>query len=68
MLQLCEEDDDASSPLAAPKPEPNEQNLQVGDAMAHQEVGFFLMFILRIDFTSFVSQFVFSVFLYYCGP
>ncbi|XP_022978684.1 transcription factor VOZ1-like [Cucurbita maxima] len=37
LLQLCEEDDDASSPLAAPKPEPNEQNLQVGDAMAHQE-------------------------------
>ncbi|KAA0052653.1 transcription factor VOZ1 [Cucumis melo var. makuwa] len=37
LLQLCEEDDDASSPLAAPKPEPNEQNLQVGDTMALQE-------------------------------
>ncbi|XP_023517998.1 transcription factor VOZ1-like [Cucurbita pepo subsp. pepo] len=37
LLQLCEEDDDASSPLAAPKPEPNEQNLQVGDTMAVQE-------------------------------
>lgn len=25
LLQLCEEEDDASSPLAAPKPEPNNQ-------------------------------------------
>ena len=25
LLQLCEEEDDASSPLAAPKPEPNDQ-------------------------------------------
>ncbi|XP_021907726.1 transcription factor VOZ1 [Carica papaya] len=30
LLQLCEEEDDATSGLAAPKVEPNDQNLQVG--------------------------------------
>ena len=30
LLQLCEEEDDASSPLAAPKPEPNDQTQQIG--------------------------------------
>ena len=38
LLQLCEEEDDATSALAAPKPEPNDQTLQVGDAAAFQEV------------------------------
>ncbi|KAL4281338.1 hypothetical protein GQ457_03G036610 [Hibiscus cannabinus] len=38
LLQLCEEEDDATSVLAAPKPEPNDQNLQVGDTAALQEV------------------------------
>ncbi|PPS13421.1 hypothetical protein GOBAR_AA07134 [Gossypium barbadense] len=37
LLQLCEEEDDATSVLAAPKPEPNDQNLQVGDTAAFQE-------------------------------
>ncbi|XP_065867887.1 transcription factor VOZ1-like isoform X2 [Euphorbia lathyris] len=31
LLQLCEEEDDATSALAAPKPEPNDQSLQVKD-------------------------------------
>ncbi|KAE8700526.1 Transcription factor VOZ1 [Hibiscus syriacus] len=38
LLQLCEEEDDATSVLAAPKPETNDQNLQVGDTAAFQEV------------------------------
>ncbi|MBA0745582.1 hypothetical protein Gogos_008154 [Gossypium gossypioides] len=38
LLQLCEEEDDATSVLAAPKPEPDDQNLQVGDTAAFQEV------------------------------
>ncbi|XP_022724225.1 transcription factor VOZ1-like isoform X2 [Durio zibethinus] len=37
LLQLCEEEDDATSVLAAPKPEPNDQSLQVGDTAAFQE-------------------------------
>ncbi|XP_068319874.1 transcription factor VOZ1-like isoform X1 [Pyrus communis] len=37
LLQLCEEEDDATSPLAAPKPEPNDQNLQVGESLAFHE-------------------------------
>ncbi|KAE8659687.1 Transcription factor VOZ1 [Hibiscus syriacus] len=37
LLQLCEDEDDATSVLAAPKPEPNDQNLQVGDTAAFQE-------------------------------
>ncbi|KAL5054170.1 hypothetical protein RYX36_034852 [Vicia faba] len=36
LLQLCEEEDDASSPLAAPKPEPNDQALQAGDKIIFQ--------------------------------
>ncbi|KAK8678200.1 hypothetical protein V6N13_143708 [Hibiscus sabdariffa] len=37
LLQLCEEEDDATSVLAAPKPEPNDQNLLVGDTAAFEE-------------------------------
>ncbi|PRQ29038.1 putative transcription factor VOZ family [Rosa chinensis] len=37
LLQLCEEEDDASSPLAAPKPEPNDQKLEVGESLVFQE-------------------------------
>ncbi|KAJ4840401.1 Transcription factor voz1 [Turnera subulata] len=37
LLQLCEEEDDATSALAAPKPEPNDQSLQARDNMAFQE-------------------------------
>lgn len=37
LLQLCEEEDDATSPLAAPKPEPNDQSLQAGVNMIFQE-------------------------------
>ncbi|XP_028188938.1 transcription factor VOZ1-like isoform X1 [Glycine soja] len=37
LLQLCEEEDDASSQLAAPKPEPNDQTLQVGGKVMFQE-------------------------------
>ncbi|KAF2303261.1 hypothetical protein GH714_016112 [Hevea brasiliensis] len=39
LLQLCEEEDDATSALAAPKPEPNDQSLQVGDNVVFQELG-----------------------------
>ncbi|XP_012091690.1 transcription factor VOZ1 isoform X2 [Jatropha curcas] len=38
LLQLCEEEDDATSALAAPKPEPNDQSLQVGDSVIFHEV------------------------------
>ncbi|XP_012451500.1 transcription factor VOZ1 isoform X1 [Gossypium raimondii] len=38
LLQLCEEEDDATSILAVPKPEPNDQSLQVGDTAASQEL------------------------------
>ncbi|KAE7995774.1 hypothetical protein FH972_000542 [Carpinus fangiana] len=37
LLQLCEEEDDATSPLAAPKPEPSDQNVQVRDGVIFQE-------------------------------
>ncbi|XP_004293908.1 PREDICTED: transcription factor VOZ1-like [Fragaria vesca subsp. vesca] len=37
LLQLCEEEDDASSPLAAPKPEPNDQKLDTGESLVFQE-------------------------------
>ncbi|KAB2078192.1 hypothetical protein ES319_A06G145700v1 [Gossypium barbadense] len=37
LLQLCEEEDDATSILVVPKPEPNDQSLQVGDIAASQE-------------------------------
>lgn len=37
LLQLCEEEDDASSPLTAPKPEPNDQALQAGGNVIFQE-------------------------------
>ncbi|CAJ2678723.1 unnamed protein product [Trifolium pratense] len=37
LQQLCEEEDDASSPLAAPKPEPNDQTLQTGGKVVFQE-------------------------------
>ncbi|KAE8656361.1 Transcription factor VOZ1 [Hibiscus syriacus] len=37
LLQLCEEEDDATSVLAVPKPEPNDKNLQVGETAAFQE-------------------------------
>ncbi|KAK4740627.1 hypothetical protein SAY87_024215 [Trapa incisa] len=38
LLQLCEEEDDATSALAAPKPEPNDQTLHVGNDAVLQEV------------------------------
>ncbi|KAK4775409.1 hypothetical protein SAY87_023370 [Trapa incisa] len=38
LLQLCEEEDDATSALAAPKPEPNDQILHVGNDAVLQEV------------------------------
>ncbi|XP_031248466.1 transcription factor VOZ1 [Pistacia vera] len=37
LLQLCDEEDDATSTLTAPKPEPNDQILQVGDGAAFHE-------------------------------
>ncbi|XP_028766549.1 transcription factor VOZ1 [Neltuma alba] len=37
LLQLCEEEDDATSPLAAPKAEPNDQSLQTGVNMIFQD-------------------------------
>jgi len=43
-LQLCDEEDDASSPLAAPKPEPNDQTLQAGGKVVFQEVSNFYFF------------------------
>ncbi|CAN1149956.1 Transcription factor VOZ1 [Linum perenne] len=40
LLQLCEEEDDATSTLAVPKPEPNDQTLQdVDNAMFAQSYG-----------------------------
>ncbi|KAF7803380.1 transcription factor VOZ1-like [Senna tora] len=39
LLQLCEEEDDATSPLAAPKPEPNDQSLQTGCNVIFHEQG-----------------------------
>ncbi|KOM31587.1 hypothetical protein LR48_Vigan01g114200 [Vigna angularis] len=38
LLQLCDEEDDASSPLAAPKPEPNDQTLQARGKVGFQEM------------------------------
>lgn len=38
LLQLREEEDDATSKLAAPKPEPNDQILQAGDNAVFHEV------------------------------
>ncbi|KAK5825894.1 hypothetical protein PVK06_020771 [Gossypium arboreum] len=37
LQQLCEEEDDATSILVVPKPEPNDQSPQVGDIAASQE-------------------------------
>ncbi|XP_054803229.1 transcription factor VOZ1-like [Prosopis cineraria] len=37
LLQLCEEEDDATSPLAVPKPEPSDHNLQTGCNVIFQE-------------------------------
>ncbi|ESW20093.1 hypothetical protein PHAVU_006G180700 [Phaseolus vulgaris] len=37
LLQLCEEEDDATSPLVAPKPEPNDQTMQAGARVIVQE-------------------------------
>ncbi|KAG7959042.1 hypothetical protein I3843_10G052100 [Carya illinoinensis] len=37
LLQLCEEEDDATSPLAAPKLEPNDQSVQVRDSVMFLE-------------------------------
>ncbi|KAK9267203.1 hypothetical protein L1049_009623 [Liquidambar formosana] len=37
LLQLYEEEDDATSALAAPKPEPDAQNIQVGHNVVFQE-------------------------------
>ena len=55
LLQLREEEDDATSALAAPKPEPNDQSLQVGDTAAFQEVislcpwSIYFHFLLELD-------------------
>lgn len=38
LLQLCEEEDDATSALAAPKSEPNDQSLQPRDNVVFHEV------------------------------
>lgn len=38
LLQLCDEEDDATSKLAAPKPEPADQNLEAGKAAVFQRV------------------------------
>ena len=51
LLQLCEEEDDATSVLAGPKPEPNDQSLQVGDIAAFQEVIFLCPRILCFSFS-----------------
>ncbi|CAA7015784.1 unnamed protein product [Microthlaspi erraticum] len=42
LLQLCDEEDDATSKLAAPKPEPTDQNLQRGYNLVQgkSEIGF----------------------------
>ncbi|XP_027367177.1 transcription factor VOZ1 isoform X3 [Abrus precatorius] len=37
LLQLCEEEDDATSSLVAPKPEPNDQTLQAGAKVIFQD-------------------------------
>ncbi|KAH9748880.1 transcription factor VOZ1 [Citrus sinensis] len=37
LLQLCEEEDDATSTLTAPKPEPNDQVLPVADTAVYHE-------------------------------
>ncbi|KAK7306607.1 hypothetical protein VNO77_44557 [Canavalia gladiata] len=37
LLQLCEEEDDATSSLVAPKPEPNDLTLQAGTKLIFQE-------------------------------
>lgn len=50
LLQLCEEEDDATSPLAAPKPEPTDQGFQVGETVVFHEVGFrSLIFLLQMS-------------------
>lgn len=49
-MQLCEEEDDATSVLAAPKPEPNDQSLQVGDTAAFQEVISFCPWVICFSF------------------
>lgn len=46
-MQLCEEEDDATSPLAAPKPEPNDQSFQVGETVVFNEVGLLLFLFHR---------------------
>lgn len=38
LLHLCDEEDDATSQLAAPKPEPNDQIFQVGESLVFPEV------------------------------
>ena len=44
LLQLCEEEDDASSPLAVPKIEPSDHNLQTGCNEIFHEVRIFMIF------------------------
>lgn len=44
LLQLCEEEDDATSPLDVPKHEPNDQNMQTEAKMTFKEVCSFLLF------------------------
>jgi len=50
-LQLCEEEDDATSPLVAPKPEPNDQTMQAGARVIVQEVRVLFLLELFIHFS-----------------
>lgn len=56
-MQLCEEEDDATSPLAAPKPEPNDQSVQVGGDVVFQEVGFLNFMMTLVMFCVFYVSF-----------
>ncbi|KAK2393633.1 transcription factor VOZ1 [Trifolium repens] len=44
LLQLCEDEDDATSLLAVPRPEPNYQTMQTDAKVIFQEVCSFLLF------------------------
>lgn len=61
LLQLCEEEDDATSPLAAPKPEPTDQSFQVGETVVFHEVGFVLLYCLL----SYELSFAYVISFYY---
>jgi hypothetical protein len=57
-LQLCEEEDDATSPLAAPKHEPNDQSVQVREDVVFQEVGFLNFMMTPVIICDFCVGFV----------